>query len=444
MSPHDDWRPWEPSERDPWNSKKVAHLHRRAGFGASWSELRRDLEEGPEASVARFLSPRPESARETAVSDALRSNVGKRLDYLSAWWLHRILWGNDPLREKMTLFWHDHFATSHRKVGDVASMGAQNDLFRRHALGRFGELLRDVTGDPAMLLWLDGGQSRAEAPNENYAREFLELFTLGAGHYTEQDIRAAARAFVGWRPWPRGAEYTFRFDRDLRDAGEKVFLSRVGAWDASGVVEVTLEHPEAARFLCRKLDRFFVSELDPPTDDVIDGLAEELRDHEYSIAHVVGVILRSRRFYSERAHRRRVRSPVEWSAGMLRHLDVPRADVRLLSMVETCARQGQELFRPPSVKGWEWGSAWLGSAAMIERANWMSWVVFGSERHGLRPFDHAEFAARNDLDPREVVPALIDLTLQDDVPAASRRLIMERDTAHALHVMLSTPEAHLA
>src|SRR5262245_44141203 len=194
------WAPFKPTAKDPWDLGKVAHLHRRAGFGASRAERARDVKDGPTASVSRLLEPRPVRDGEKQVLDGLRQGVLDSGDAarLRAWWLYRVLYDPDPLREKLTLFWHGHFATSNRKVGSVPRMLAQNETLCRHALGPFADLLAAMVGDAAMLVWLDGADSRKEKPNENFGREFLELFTLGVGHYTEPDIRAAARAFTGW------------------------------------------------------------------------------------------------------------------------------------------------------------------------------------------------------------------------------------------------------
>jgi uncharacterized protein (DUF1800 family) len=194
------WAPFQPTAKDPWDRAKVAHLHRRAGFGATRAELERDIQGGPAASVDRLLQPSPMSDDEKQVLDNLRQGVLDSRDpaRLKAWWLHRMLYDPDPLREKLTLFWHSHFATSNRKVDSVPRMLAQNESLRRHALGPFADLLTAMIGDAAMLVWLDGANSKKERPNENFAREFLELFTVGVGHYTEQDIREAARAFTGW------------------------------------------------------------------------------------------------------------------------------------------------------------------------------------------------------------------------------------------------------
>src|SRR5579883_2040783 len=194
------WARYGPTPDDPWDLRKVAHLHRRAGFGATRAELLRDLAAGPEASVERLFHPPPLPTEEAEAIDGLRQTArsSSNLDLLKVCWLNRILHGPDPLREKMTLFWHGHFATSNKKVESVTLMDRQNETLRAHALGPFAAMLEAIIPDPAMLVWLDGGTSKKDKPNENFAREFLELFTLGVGPYTERDIREAARAFTGW------------------------------------------------------------------------------------------------------------------------------------------------------------------------------------------------------------------------------------------------------
>src|SRR6185312_10639688 len=188
------WDRYEPAPDDPWDLRKVAHLHRRAGFGATREELQRDLAAGPEASVERLFHPPALPTEDSEAIDGLRQTArsSSNLDLLKVCWLNRILHGPDPLREKLTLFWHGHFATSNKKVESVALMDRQNETLRAHALGDFAAMLESIIPDPAMLVWLDGGTSKKDKPNENFAREFLELFTLGVGHYTERDIREAA------------------------------------------------------------------------------------------------------------------------------------------------------------------------------------------------------------------------------------------------------------
>jgi uncharacterized protein (DUF1800 family) len=443
------WAPFEPTDKDPWDAARVAHLHRRAGFGATRADATRDLKDGPKASVDRFLKPRALSADEQSILDSLRQGVLETndADRLKAWWLYRVLYDPDSLREKMTLFWHGHFATSNRKVNSIALMLAQNELFRKHALGPFADLLAAMVGDGAMLVWLDGGGSKKEKPNENFGREFLELFTLGVGNYTEKDIREAARAFTGWSVEKgQGA-----FHDAAHDAGEKTFLKQTGAWKSADIIRITLEQPACAEFLCKKLYRFFVREDEDPTPELLRPLAEELRGHKYDMGHIVGVILRSRHFHDAAVRCQRITSPVEFSAGLLRMLEIPRADVRLLALTLACERQGQDLFHPPNVKGWDGGKTWLNSTTVLERGNWCNDVIWGNADFGLNPYDPLAWAKRHGIAPEQAAAAFLDLLLQGDGGAKARDAILRagRDgkpdaLRKALQLIVHCPEYQLS
>jgi hypothetical protein len=427
-SAQDFWTPFVPSATEPWDLKKVAHLHRRAGLGPTWAELQRGLKKGPAAAVKRLLKPRAPTPEEQQVIDGLSQGVveSRDIERLRAYWLYRLLYDLDPLREKMTLFWHSHFATSNRKVQNPALMLRQNELFRRHALGSFGELLNDIVTDGAMLVWLDGAGSRRENPNENFAREFLELFSLGVGHYTEEDIRQAARACTGWEAVLEDAFQTspdrFRFKADRFDVGVKTFLSQTGPWKPADIIRTTLEQPAAARLLARKLYRYFVNESDEADAELIEPLAEELRQSKFAIAPVVTMILCSRHFYSAAAYRKRIKSPVELSVGLVRSLEVPRADVNLLALASACERQGQELFAPPNVKGWEGGKSWINSATLIERGNWIADVIWGSTNFDLRTYDPLVWARANSVAPKQAVTTFAGLLLDGDLAPQAREL----------------------
>ena len=452
------WAPFEPTPEDPWDPRKVAHLHRRAGFGASWAELRRDVAAGPAESVGRFFNPPDTSAEERAVREGLRAGAVGSADprRLRAYWLYRMLFGADPLRERLTLFWHGHFATSLTKVDSVGAMAAQVESLRERALGDFAGLLGAMTADPAMLVWLDGGTSRRERPNENYAREFLELFTLGHGVYSEGDIREAARAFTGWTPeggrrTPDDANPKFVFEEEAHDAGPKTFLGKAGPWKAGDVVHITLEHPEAARHLARKLYRAFVAEGPEPGPELIEPLADVLRSSGYSTRRAMEVILRSRHFYSAATCRRRVKSPVEFTVGLLRMLEVPRPKVNLLAAATACGRQGQELFAPPNVKGWEGGTTWINSSTLLERLNWATDVVWGNPDLGVPPFDPVAWAVDHGVKPGEAAAVFVELLLQGDVGPGARELILAagRDGGRdglrkSLQRVLHCPEFQLA
>lgn len=460
------WAPYEPTADDPWDLRKVAHLHRRAGFGATWAELQRDLQVGPAESVDRLFNSPAESGEEREVLAVLQQGVRTfretEEERLKAYWLYRILFHPAALREKITLFWHNLFATSNAKVKSAALMLRQNELLRRHALGDFAELLTAIVSDPAMLVWLDGGGSRKEKPNENFAREFLELFTLGIGHYTEKDIREAARAFTGWVALPgsswvalpgsrMGSPPGFRFDPARCDDGEKTFLGQTGPWQAADIVRTTLEQPACAHFLCRKLYRFFIADSEEPAADLIRPLAEEFRSHGYSLRHVVGTILRSRHFYSQAAYRMRVKSPVEFSAGLLRVLEVPRASINLLTLSQACKEQGQDLFCPPSVKGWDNGRSWITSATLLARNNWVADIIWGNDNSDMKPYDPAAWTRTHGIAPGQTARVLVELLLQGDLSAKARALVLQ--TGHdgrpeslckALQLLLHCPEYHLS
>ena len=451
------WAPYEPIAADPWDIGKVAHLHRRAGIGATWAEVERDLKVGHAGSVERFLEPPKLTSVERNAIDGLRDGVLNAVDMqverLKAYWLYRIVFGQEPLREKMTLFWHGLFATSNRKVQNVGRMLAQNELFRRHALGDFRELATANLADQAMLVWLDGAGSRKEKPNENLAREFLELFTLGVGHYTEADIRQAARALTGWVNDGREGDYAapIRFDPVGFDGGVKTFLGRTGPWTAPDIARITLERPAAAEHLARKLYRFFVRDDEEPGPELIRPLANEIRTRDFSIRHALGVILRSRHFYSAEVRRHLIKSPVEWTAGLVHILEIPRARADMVMLASICDRQGQSLFYPPNVKGWDGGRAWISSSTVLARANWAADLVWGNPALAIKPFDAVAWAARNGIALDHAVDRLADLLLQDDIAPEARSLAIDtgRDgqpdrLRKALQILLHCPECQLA
>ena len=245
------WQPWQPSAADPWGRTWAAHLYRRAAFGPSRADLVEAERLGPDGTLDLLLRGRPgaddllpaltDGGRVAAARDE-RAAYGDG-DQIRGWWLYCMLQGGHPLREKMTLFWHNHFATSITKVQSPVPMFRQNCLLRSHALGRFGPLLQAVSRDGAMLVWLDSNRNVKAHPNENYARELMELFSLGVGNYTEKDVREAARAFTGWHTDGRG----FAFDAGSHDDGPKTVLGQTGAWDGGDVVRIVLGQPAAAR-----------------------------------------------------------------------------------------------------------------------------------------------------------------------------------------------------
>src|SRR5262249_19045055 len=243
-----------------------------------------------------------------------RANSGQQA---RAWWLYRMLYSPHPLREKLTLFWHNHFATSNAKVNNAGYMLGQYELMRRHALGSFRTLLQEMSRDPAMMVWLDTSQSKKGMPNENYARELMELFSLGIGHYTEQDIREAAKAFTGWEI----KDGQGVFNPKQHDDGDKTVLGKTGKFKGEDVVNICLEQKSAPYFICGKLYRFLVSETTPPTEELLEPLAEGFRKSDYDFGALVKTVLRSNQFFGAAAYRSRVKAPVDFALGIVRALE---------------------------------------------------------------------------------------------------------------------------
>ena len=414
--------PYEPTPANPWDRRKVAHLYRRAAFGATWAELEEGIKLGPRACVDRLLNGRTSAAiSEDDFAMMARTAVAAGSDRnLQGWWIYRMLAGGHPLVERLTLFWHDHFATSLDKVANLGLMHAQNELFRRFALGRFwdrdtGGLLLAVSRDPAMLLWLDSNSNRRAAPNENYAREIMELFALGLGHYSEKDIQEAARAFTGW--FVTRNEY--RFVGSEHDTGEKTVLGRRGNWDGGDVVRIIAEQPAAAEFIVGKLYRYLVNENDPPAPDALAALAAGFRERENDQRWLVETLLRSNLFFLPAAHRQKIASPVDFTVGTARRLEGSR--VSPAALAEVSSKLGQTLFHPPNVAGWEEGKAWINSSILLGRANFAQEIV--ASRGGRFPgrTDPAALAAKYCCTTdRDVLGFFLDLLVDGDVPADTR------------------------
>jgi uncharacterized protein (DUF1800 family) len=374
------WAPYVPHAAAPWNLERVVRLHRRAGFAATWDEIRRDLHDGPEASVERLLSG---TARIRGINDDFEKKAATVGDAavaagdsgrLKAWWIYRMLFSPDPLRERLVLLWHDHFATSVEKVNDLGLMRRQNETFRRHARAPFGKLLRAVVREPATLVWLDAQANRKGSPNENLARELMELFTLGIGHYTEADVKQAARALTGWTV----AADSYRDDPAQHDDGEKIILGRRGTWTGTDLVAILLEHPATAERLAWRICDTFLGEGDSGADG-IGALASGLRDRDLDIGWAVGTVLRSRAFHERPGLVGRVVSPVEFVIGAVRALELFDPAPSTLLLAEWVTRLGQDLFYPPNVGGWPGGRSWLSTGALIGRANFAAALAGGRD-----------------------------------------------------------------
>jgi uncharacterized protein (DUF1800 family) len=416
--------------------RQAAHLMRRAGFGASAADIARLAGQGVDGAVNALLHPvTPDLAFEDyPAPDVLyadrryQARIGTE-----AWWLDRMLRTQHPLVEKMTLFWHGHFATSIVKV-PAPLMARQIDLLRSRGLGNFRTLLASVSVDPAMTIWLDNRANTKAHPNENYAREVMELFALGLGAYTEDDVKEGARALTGW-VYDKNT-LTVRFDPRRHDDGVKTFLGRTGPFGLSDVVDIIVAQPIHQRFIARKLLEAFV--YSDPEPELTEAVAQTYAVSGYDIAKTVGTILHSNVFYSARAYRALPKSPIEFTIGLLRFVGATAVPARL---PDALRRMGQEPLAPPSVKGWDGGPAWINTNTLLVRFNFVNALIATSGAPpASAPPPGAMKAAAPDgapnvapdaivtraggMDPRRVVDAIVTDALQDDVTGDIRSTLV--------------------
>jgi len=417
------WVPYQPTDANPWDRRKVGHLYRRAGFGATPAELDAGVKDGHAKTLDRILKGEPEAEdfiRTSAFMASERSMPpGAPQGRLSAWWLDRMLKSAHPLREKLTLFWHNHFATSNLKVQNARLMLAHYQLMQKHALGSFRDMLISMGTDPAMLVWLDTTTSTKGNPNENYARELMELFSLGIGNYTERDIREAAKAFTGYEIKDGKGTLNTR----QHDSSEKKLFGKSGKFKGDDIAKLCLDQEACPRFIVRKLYRFLISESDNAPAELIDPLAEEYRTSGFDTGKLVSTILRSNLFFSPHAYRAKIKSPVEFATGIVRGLE---GAVGTLPLAESLESLGQVLFAPPSVKGWDGGPAWLNAQTLLGRNNLALALTSTEEpRFGTRcdpAIVLAKHGARTDA---ETVDFLLGVFLQSDVQPAARDKLLE-------------------
>jgi uncharacterized protein (DUF1800 family) len=460
IDPKRAWDVYRPSADSPWDLKKVGHLYRRASFGATHKELEAALHQGPDKTIDQlFQGGAGQDAFDRGTARLARSiadaNNGPQA---SAWWLYRMLYSPHPLREKLTLFWHNHFATSDAKVNNAGYMLGQYELMRWYALGSFHMLLQEISKDPAMMVWLDTSQSKKQMPNENYARELMELFSLGIGNYTETDIREAARAFTGWRIEKGKAVYK----PDEHDDGEKTVFGKKGKWTSADIVGFCLEKPVAARFIVEKLYRFLVSESVPGTPELIEPLVVGFRDSDYSFGALVERILRSNLFFSPGVYRTRIKAPVDFALGIVRALE---GRIGTTALAQALQELGQHLFFPPTVKGWDGGPKWLDGHTLLFRQN-LALAMTSTEdaRFGRRTDPAALVRRYGKKSDSDVVSFFLGLFLDDDVSPETRSNLLkyqqqirkqpfpvywtEQDAADhrvrsVCHLVLSLPEFQL-
>lgn len=459
-----------PIPKERFGYEQARHLLWRAGFGGTPEQINTLASWGPERAVAHIVdfdavayeTPEsdlfdpdimrplsPEEQRELRLARAnqnedvvarfrVREQQAEREDrrqirQVQQWWLTRMIESPRPLEEKLTLFWHGHFATSYRTIENSYHMYMQNQLFRSHAAGNFGDLLFRIIRDPAMLAYLDNNNSRRGNPNENLARELMELFSLGVGNYTERDIKEGARALTG---------YTFNDDEFLfleanHDNGSKNILGKRGALDGDGFVTAILESRACSRFICTKLYRYFVSDV--PLDwnsiprqhrTVIEQMASTMLSGRYAIRPTLARLFLSEHFYSPSIMNQQIKSPVELVVGAMRSLHTPARDLTIL--VEALDLMGQNIMFPPSVKGWDGGRSWINTSTFFVRQNILAFLLTGKKPVGYDALANQQVYESEKLidwlhendpaaarDPERVVDFLLRLTLGSS-PASAR------------------------
>jgi uncharacterized protein (DUF1800 family) len=368
---------YRPGSDGPFGAAEVRHLFRRGGFGLPWDECGELARGGLDAALARLFAADegPEAAATARSADAVAASAdpgepsrGEPLKKLRALCLLRMAQSRAPLLEKLALFWHGHFATSVEKVDELRLIWRQYRLFRAIGAGSFRALLQAVSRDPAMLLWLDSNSNERLRPNENYARELMELFSMGVGHYGEADVKEAARSFTGWHV-RRG---DFWLDEHEHDGGEKRVLGRAGPLDGGDVVDLCVDHPACAPFLARKLLRFYVEP--EPSGAAVEEVAQALREEELAIGRTLARLFASRLFFAPEARAALIPSPVEHCVATLRATE---ATASWKELAGTAAAMGQALFAPPNVKGWDGHAAWINTRTLLERDRFAVAVAYG-------------------------------------------------------------------
>jgi uncharacterized protein (DUF1800 family) len=400
---------------------QVAHLLRRAGFGATEAELDQYTMLGYAGALDRILNP--EQVDDSATDQLLApytTDLGdpKKIEAAKFWWFNRMLYTQRPLQEKMTLFWHNHFATANSKVSNSVLMQQQVHLFRDNGLGNFETLLQLVTRDPAMLIWLDNRQNRKGATNENFAREVQELFTVGIGNYTEQDIKEAARAFTGHT---LGKDLKYTFNKGQHDAGEKTFQGQTGNFDADDILGILARNPATARFITTKLFTYFA--YDNPDSSTIDRLSYTFVSTNFDIRSVLRDLFAGPEFLSAQAFHGQIKQPVELIVGSLKSLNVQNVGPDATQFLR---RMGQDLLNPPDVSGWKGGAAWINATTLFERFNWANRLATG--RDAAKPYFAdvpGQLQARTVSSTDGAVDYYLSLLVDGDVTPEARQALVD-------------------
>jgi len=386
-------------------TQKIAHLLRRFGLGASEAEIIYYSKIGVKGTVNALLDFNRPDGFTLDSKDQTARNFNVRSAQTT--WMNRLLITQTPLKEKLTLFWHDHFATSAQKVNSAAAMVQHIETLRTFGLSKFEELLLAMSQDPAMIFWLDNQLNMKDKPNENYGREVMELFSIGIGNYSEKDVQEVARAFTGWG-YGNGARQVstvprnrnkFIFDQNRHDVGTKVILGNTGKWNGDEVCGLLAAHPATALNITKKMWEFFA--YTNPEPALIERLAQNYRNNGLRGSVLVRSIMEAPEFYSEKCYRRQYKDPISFTVSTLRQLGLGanlNAEIEAANLetdeklrarkitvasrasygaLQACKAMGLELMMPPDVAGWNWGTSWISSATMVERMKWSD-RIFGS------------------------------------------------------------------
>jgi len=429
---------------DRWKREHAVHLLSRACLGASPAEVNSALKSNPRQTVETLLAgdrdddlfPVPDSIankelytalaermaavrNDPAAKDALMKEARqfdiRAAQELRGWWITRLRHSPHALRETMTLFWHGHFASGMQKVRNPRFLWAQNETFRAHALGNFAELAKEMPRDPAMMRYLDIAGSSAANPNENFARELMELFLLGEGNYSEEDIRQAARAFTGYRINP--LTQTVSHIPRRADTGEKSLFGKTGNFDSDAVVDILLGRLQCAPFIAAKIWKFFAGS--DPSPILAHKLGERFRGGGYEIKPLLREIFLSSEFYSPKVVGTQIKSPVQWLVGTSKSLETPLTGSRVEQ--DALKQLGQMLFEPPSVKGWDGGRSWISASTFINRCNLSSTL----------------FLSRQSPDPARLFPADVRGSAESLYEAVAARMLVVRPTAKEKERLIS-------
>lgn len=422
----------------------MAHLLRRAGFGATRQELEGYLAKGYEATVEELLSPSDAHSMPDDVIRRYHTDMAemRELYSVAAYWMYRMVTTRCPLEEKLALFWHGLFATGYSKLNQARSLLNQIEMFRRQALGPLPAFLLELSKDPAMIIWLDNNDNHKEAINENYGRELLELFSMGIGNYTEDDVKECARAFTGWTlgnaeymatraskdsiwPYSRIAWHFEYRDYDHDDT-EKTFLGETGNFNGEDVINIIVKQEATARFIGTRLFQFFAAdEVDADGEKVIESMMQSYFDSGYETRAVLRTLFNSDYFKSEKARFARVKGPIELVVGAVR---MAGSYQQPTFGADQLARQsfymGQGLLQPPSVEGWHEGPEWIDSGALVERVNFVSKEMGNVMNPGVRSIID-RLATEGNLTSEALVDQCLDLIGPLEVSETTRDVLVE-------------------